>query len=118
MKIRDKIEELRLRRKGITLLKVSDEALTQYKLTVKGHKNDSDLLARKFITRNWVLTESNQKIEFREDKLVSIRNYGNLLMTMNLRTGVIINLENRRGYYKLNINETKKAELNKILGLK
>ena len=118
MKIRDKIEELRLRRKGITLLKVSDEALTQYKLTVKGHKNDSDLLARKFITRNWVLTESTQRIVFGGDEMFAIRNYGNLLMTRNEHTGEIIDIENREGKFKLKINKTKKAELNKILEIK
>ena len=39
-------------------------------------------------------------------------------MVQNIHTGEIIYISNRKGYYKLNINETRKAELNKILGLK
>ena len=122
MKMKERIEEMRLNLKlkkyDIKLFTVSKEEIEYFRENVRGHRKQDDITIRKYITRNWLLTESNQKIEFREDKLVSIRNYGNLLMTMNLHTGVITNLENRKGYFKLRIDETKKAELNKILGLK
>lgn len=122
MKMKERMEILRLNLKlkkyDIKLVTVSKEGIEYFRENVRGHRKQDDITIRKYITRNWLLTESNQKIEFREDKLVSIRNYGNLLMTMNLHTGVITNLENREGYFKLRIDETKKAELNKILGLK
>lgn len=122
MKMKERMEILRLKMKlrkyDIELVTVSKEEIEYFRENVRGHRKQDDITIRKYITRNWLLTESNQKIEFREDELVAIRTYGNLLMTMNLHTGVITNIENREGYFKLNINETKKAELNKILGLK
>ena len=122
MKMKERIEEMRLNLKlkkyDIKLVTVSKEEIEYFRENVRGPRKQDEITIRKYITRNWLLTESNQKIEFREDELVAIRTYGNLLMTMNLHTGVITNISNRKGYYKLNINETKKAELNKILGLK
>lgn len=122
MKMKERIEEMRLnlklRKYDIKLVTVSKEGIEYFRENVRGHRKQDDITIRKYITRNWLLTESIQKIEFREDELVAIRTYGNLLMTMNLHAGVITNIENREGYYKLNINKTRKAELNKILGLK
>ena len=121
MKMKERIEEMRLNLKlkkyDIKLVTVSKEGIEYFRENVRGHRKQDDITIRKYITRNWLLTESTQKIEFREDELVAIRTYGNLLMTMNLHTGVITNLENREGYFKLRINKTRKSELNKILGL-
>ena len=122
MKMKERIEEMRLNLKlkkyDIKLLKIKQEAIDFYKRGVKDKKNISDLEVRKRVTRNWILTEHTQKIYCDTDYMKSIRFYGNLKMVMNMHSGEIIYISNRKGYYKLNINETKKAELNKILGLK
>lgn len=122
MKMKERIEEMRLNLKlkkyDIELLKIKQEAIDFYKRGVKDKKNISDLEVRKRITRNWILTEHNQKLYFDIDCMKAVRFYGNLKMVQNIHTGEIIYISNRRGYYKLDINETKKAELNKILGLK
>ena len=118
MKMKERMEILRLKMKGIELLKIKQEAIDFYKRGVKDKKHISDLEVRKRITRNWILSEKNQKIYYDDDYMKAIRFYGNLKMVQNIHTGEIIYISNRKGYYKLNINETKKAELNKILGLK
>lgn len=122
MKMKERIEEMRLNLKlkkyDIKLLKIKQEAIDFYKRGVKDKKNISDLEVRKRVTRNWILTEHTQKIYCDTDYMKAIRFYGNLKMVMNMHSGEIIYISNRKGYYKLNINETKKVELNKILGLK
>ena len=122
MKMKERIEEMRLnlklRKYDIELLKIKQEAIDFYKRGVKDKKNISDLEVRKRVTRNWILTEHTQKIYCDTDYMKAIRFYGNLKMVQNIHTGEIIYISNRKGYYKLNINDTKKAELNKILGLK
>lgn len=122
MKMKERIEEMRLNLKlkkyDIKLLKIKQEAIDFYKRGVKDKKHISDLEVRKRITRNWILTEHTQRIYYDNDYMKAIRFYGNLKMVMNMHSGEIIYISNRKGYYKLNINETKKAELNKILGLK
>lgn len=122
MKVKERIEEMRLNLKlkkyDIKLLKIKQEAIDFYKRGVKDKKNISDLEVRKRITRNWILSEKNQKIYCDTDYMKAIRFYGNLKMVMDMHSAEIIYISNRRGYYKLDINETKKAELNKILGLK
>lgn len=122
MKMKERMEILRLKMKlrkyDIELLKIKQEAIDFYKRGVKDKKHISDLEVRKRITRNWILTEHTQKIYCDTDYMKVIRFYGNLKMVMNMHSGEIIYISNRKGYYKLNINETKKAELNKILGLK
>ena len=121
MKMKERIEEMRLnlklRKYDIELLKIKQEAIDFYKRGVKDKKNISDLEVRKRVTRNWILTEHTQKIYCDTDYMKAIRFYGNLKMVQNIHTGEIIYISNRKGYYKLNINETKKAELNKILRL-
>lgn len=121
MKMKERIEEMRLnlklRKYDIELLKIKQEAIDFYKRGVKDKKNISDLEVRKRITRNWILSEKNQKIYCDTDYMKAIRFYGNLKMVMDMHSGEIIYISNRKGYYKLNINETRKAELNKILGL-
>lgn len=122
MKMKERIEEMRLNLKlkkyDIKLLKIKQEAIDFYKRGVKDKKHISDLEVRKRITRNWILSEHTQKLYCDDDCMKAIRFYGNLKMVMNMHSGEIIYISNRKGYYKLNINETKKAELNKILGLK
>lgn len=118
MKMKERMEILRLKMKGIELLKIKQEAIDFYKRGVKDKKHISDLEVRKRITRNWILAEHTQRIYYDDDYMKAIRFYGNLKMVMNMHSGEIIYISNRKGYYKLNINETKKAELNKILGLK
>lgn len=117
MKIKERMEILRLKMKGIELLKIKQGAIDFYKRGVKDKKHISDLEVRKRITRNWILAKRS-KIYCDTDYMKAIRFYGNLKMVMNMHSGEIIYISNRKGYYKLNINETKKAELNKILGLK
>ena len=118
MKMKERMEILRLKMKGVELLKIKQGAIDFYKRGVKDKKHISDLEVRKRITRNWILTEHTQKIYCDDDSMKAIRFYGNLKMVMNMHSGEIIYISNRKGYYKLNINETRKAELNKILGLK
>ena len=122
MKMKERIEEMRLnlklRKYDIKLLKIKQEAIDFYKRGVKDKKHISDLEVRKRISRNWILSEHTQKLYCDDDCMKAIRFYGNLKMVQNIHTGEIIYISNRKGYYKLNINETKKAELNKILGLK
>lgn len=118
MKMKERMEILRLKMKGIKLLKIKQGAIDFYKRGVKDKKHISDLEVRKRTTRNWILSEKNQKLYCDDDCMKAVRFYGNLKMVMNLHTGEIIYISNRRGYYKLDINETKKAELNKLLGLK
>ena len=117
MKMKERMEILRLKMKGVELLKIKQEAIDFYKRGVKDKKHISNLEVRKRITRNWILSEKNQKIYCDTDCMKAIRFYGNLKMVMDMHSGEIIYISNRKGYFKLNINETKKAELNKILGL-
>ena len=117
MKFKERIEIIKLKMKGVELLKIKQEAIDFYKRGVKDKKHISDLEVRKRITRNWMLTEKSQKLYCDDDCMKAVRFYGNLKMVMNFHTKEIIYISNRKGYYKLNINETRKAELNKILGL-
>lgn len=108
--LRDKMEILRLRRQGIKLLKVDNEILNYYKNELRDNKRKTDLEARKYLTRNYILGR-----EIHRNNDLVIRAYGNLDITVNLKKFRVVNLENHKGKRRGWINRVEKEKLNDLL---
>ena len=111
--LKEKIEILKLRRKGIKLLKIDNFILTYYRERINNNKDKSVLDTRKCLTRNYILGK-----EIYRNKNLVIRSYGNLDITVDLKKFRVVNLENHKGDKQGWINKEEKERLNKLFNIR
>ncbi len=121
--IKEFIETIRLRLHGIELLEVDENVIQIFRKYVKGHKSDSDLTIKKYITRDWILSEDTSyevMNHYSQPHIIETRQYGNLVIKCKKTEyeSRVISIYNRKGKkLDFNIDEKLKAKLNKIMRL-
>ena len=121
--IKDFIEIIRLRLNGIKLIDVDESVYDKFRKYVKGHKSDSDLTIKKYITRDWILSEDTSyevMNHYPQPHIIETRQYGNLVIKCKKTEyeSRIISIYNRKGKkLDFNIDEELKEKLNKIMRL-
>lgn len=104
------VEQIKLRNK---LLKVSSNALQEYRNTVKGNMNSPKLEVRKKLTRNVLLSKDTVI----EKDGIKTYHYGNLTIAVEGKT--ILFIRNHKGKLsKFNKDSKRYYELNRELQIK
>lgn len=99
--------------KPLNLVKITTGVFEYYKANVNNNSNNSYLLSRKKLTKNWML---GNKMNITKE--YEFRNYGNLIMKRDIRTDTIINLLNDRTcYMPFTIDKEEKKRIELMLGL-
>lgn len=100
---------------NIKLCLITKGVYTYYKNMVKNNKNDTYILIRKKLSRNWILSEL---VKDNSDEEYECRRYGNLYMWLYRKTNRIVWLQNVKGVrIEFNIDLDLKDKLNKELGI-
>ena len=121
--IKEFIETIRLRLHGIELLEVDENVIQIFRKYVKGHKSDSDLTIKKYITRDWILSEdTNYEVmnHYPQLHIIETRQYGNLVIKCKKTEyeSRVISIYNRKGKkLDFKIDKELKEELNRKMRL-